>query len=534
MARSPSRDNVRSPASDTPRAGRGFQGDSIVRRIADRARRRHEDQNTRRLRTVSLLSVGLLLLILAGPALASFFSVGHSSLASWSRDRGLELTDGSVRVGWITPLRLTDVRWIGPAGSSIAIAEVQTPLTLLDLIQGDTAITANAPVRVRGVQIDGTVNAAGESSLAFDLPALMGSDPADPAELTAFALELEDVAVRLAGVDGRPLWAAHHVAGTVIADRSETLVRLAAVIDAPDHPGGSASASIAVRPATGDADVELRTESLPLSIAHLMPPNYRPRSWPTDLSGDATGDVRVRVIDGRPVSAEVERLVLREIAVQMPAEPTGDGSVRQPIGPIWRLETATIDGTVRLDRDRVVADRLTAASDFASLRLDGSIGRSVSLTGTADNPLAWLQSIDGQLDLDVDLAALQRAMPGTLPVRPGVTIGQGDLSVRGPTGRRRFQPGRRPPADGADQRDHRDRSRSTPRHAAAGRRGGGRPHRRRLPGGRKLSNRQLVFDRTGSRLPGDRRCPGSRRLRPSSPRAGAHLSSSRSTNSRDG
>ncbi len=374
------------------------------------------------------------MLILAGPSLACFFSIGTSSLASIARQRGLELTDGSVRVGWITPLQLTDVRLTAPAGSTVQIEELRVPLTLMDLFRGRYSIPSQTPARLRGVQIDGTVDSRGQSSLATDLATVLaaGESGAEPMDL---AVEVEDLAVRLSDGTGGPVWAIHQVAGSVVSQGNETTIELAALVDAPGHPGGSTSAAVTLRPAAGRVDVRCRTESLPLRIAELLPAQFRPARWPARFRGDATGGMELQIATGQPTGPglvpgmvgqmEFQQLVLRDVSVDLPTDSTD----ANPTPTTWQLESATLDGTFRLDPARVVADRLTAASDFASLQFDGSIGRTVSLTGR-DNPLAWLQTVDGQMTLDVNLAALSRALPGTLPVREGTRITTGDLAIR--------------------------------------------------------------------------------------------------------
>ncbi len=78
---------------------------------------------------------------------------------------------------------------------------------------------------------------------------------------------------------------------------------------------------------------------------------------------------------------------------------------------------ATLDGDLILVGNRVVGRHLRATTDFASATIDGTFSRSFSLAGVNDNPLRWLQALDGSATAEIDLASLDRALPGLLPLK---------------------------------------------------------------------------------------------------------------------
>jgi hypothetical protein len=106
---------------------------------------------------------------------------------------------------------------------------------------------------------------------------------------------------------------------------------------------------------------------------------------------------------------------------------------------------ATINGGLTLKGDRVIGRQLRAATDFASATIDGAFSRNFSLVGANDNPLRWLDAIDGTATAEIDLAAFDRSLPGVLPLRDDATLLSGrivakvDSTPSGPNRRSQFR-----------------------------------------------------------------------------------------------
>ncbi len=89
---------------------------------------------------------------------------------------------------------------------------------------------------------------------------------------------------------------------------------------------------------------------------------------------------------------------------------------------MWKNDLATLDGEVTLTGTRLYGRRVVATTDFARATMDGVVSTSFSLVGSNDNPLRWLEAIDGTAGIDVDLAKLDQALPGMLPLRDGAEL----------------------------------------------------------------------------------------------------------------
>ncbi|MFG0261347.1 MAG: hypothetical protein ACF788_03045, partial [Novipirellula sp. JB048] len=83
------------------------------------------------------------------------------------------------------------------------------------------------------------------------------------------------------------------------------------------------------------------------------------------------------------------------------------------------------DGQLSLVEDRVMGRGLVASTDFASLKLDGAFSTSITLVGASDNPVRWLDALEGTASAELDLAAMDRALPGILPIRSDAELVSG-------------------------------------------------------------------------------------------------------------
>ncbi len=97
---------------------------------------------------------------------------------------------------------------------------------------------------------------------------------------------------------------------------------------------------------------------------------------------------------------------------------------------VWSNRLATLDGDLVLIGDRVIGRQLKATADFAAAKIDGAFSRSFSLVGVNDNPLRWLEAIEGTATIEADLAAIDQALPGMLPLREEAELVSGRVQAR--------------------------------------------------------------------------------------------------------
>ncbi len=406
--------------------------DDFLREQMERSQRQqtHRRRNGRsRRRQVYLLGGFALLgmLVLGAPSLVSHSSIGRSMLSQTAADYGLDATAQSVRVGWITPLRITGLQMVGKSGKSeLSVQQLDTEWTVADLLgrSGDSW----GETLLRGVNV-ACVMKDGQCSLEEDLEALL-----EPSEEDAGGglLKLQEVTFSVTDAATGRAWQISK-SNSEIATSSESLrAKFAGVLTEPSGRGGSLQGEMEL---AGDQwQLDLECESLPLSVLSLVQPRFQlqphrqsPSSAPADaiaardllqIEGDATGVVRlVGAADGA-IEASLRKFQVRNLTA-------ADGNHR-----VWTNQLAMLDGDLILLGDRIIGRRLQASTDFASATMDGSMARSISLVGANDNPMLWLDAWSGSATAEIDLASLDRALPGLIPLRKEAQLVSGRAFAR--------------------------------------------------------------------------------------------------------
>ncbi|MGI9470343.1 MAG: hypothetical protein ACR2NZ_02345 [Rubripirellula sp.] len=383
--------------------------------------RRREDRSKRR-NAFLLGGVGLLLAFALGaPSLVSHSSIGRSLLVKNLSQHGLEADVESVRIGWVTPLRVTGLKINGASGSQLAVSELDLDLTAADLIGLSSDL---GQINLRGVAVACTIS-EGKCDLEQDFQSLLA--PSSDESSTTASVKLQDISVAVEDAATGDVWQLTQSSAEIAIAPTQTNAIFAGVLSEPSGDGGSMQGSIDIVQATGSSEppttqwnLDITCESLPLSVISLVRQRFPDvtTSIPRKVHGDATGTVHLAGGAEGTIEAVVQRLEVRDL------------NASDPGSRVWRNSLATLDGTLVLEGDRVIGRQLNAATDFASATIDGTFSRTFSLVGTHDNPLRWLEAIDGTATAEIDLAAFERSLPGVLPLRDEAQLVSGSAIAR--------------------------------------------------------------------------------------------------------
>ncbi len=414
-----------------------FLLDQVERDQQEQTQRRRENRSRRR----QLYALGTLalvgLLLVGAPSLVSHSSIGRSLLISALSGYELNSSVQSIRIGWVTPLRIEGLQMEGVSGSKIAIDQLTADVTVGDLLRSNTNNLGE--VGVRGVIVSCAVD-HGSCNLEDDLRLLMA--PGDqPSSLTA-QIKLQDISFAVTDVVSGGTWQLSQSNADAIVSPGKTEGTFAGVLTEPGGDGGSLQGAVLysprVSPEHGHPEntrtpehglpeqaaqrwrLEIACESLPLSVATLVRRRVTELApyVPSRVHGDATGSLLVQSLVDGTVHASIDDLRVRNLTA------ADEGS------RVWSNGLATISGELVLQGDRVIGRRLMAATDFASATIDGAFSRTFSLVGANDNPLRWLDAIDGTATAEIDLAAFDRSLPGVLPLREDATILSGRVMAK--------------------------------------------------------------------------------------------------------
>ena len=397
-----------------------FLLDQVERSQRHQKRRRRDNQSKRRQFYLLGGVATVFLLVLGGPSLLSHSSLGRSMLTQALTDYGWEADVDSMRIGWITPLRVTGLRASGAAGSEVVIEQLDMDTTILDLLGSSRGELGQ--IAVRGINLSCTM-LDGQSSLEEDLqPMLEGSDEASA---TRTSLKLQDISVSVTdGVIGGT-WQVNQSNADVEIAADHIQATFAGVLTEPSGSGGSLQGSIDLVAGSqvDQADqwrLDIRSESLPLSVVSLVRRRFpeAAASIPRKIHGDATGAVLLVGTPQGSVEAAIHELTVRNLTA-------ADEGAR-----VWNNGLATLDGDLTLVHNRVIGKNLRATTDFASATIDGAFSRTFSLVGANDNPLRWLEAIDGRATAEINLPAFDRALPGILPLREEAQLVSGRIVAR--------------------------------------------------------------------------------------------------------
>ena len=375
--------------------------------------RRSERSQRHRLIVLAALACMILLLFLT-PSMVSHSSIGRSYLIDYLNARGLQADVASVRIGWLTPLRINDLKINGKAGSQIAIEQLDVNLMVGDLIALPDDL---GQINFRGVAVACFMN-DGKCSLEDDFEAFLHSDSQESATLAD--VQLHDVTISMTESVTDQRWTLTQSNASVSITPTSTELSVAGVLSEPDGDHGSLQSSLkltetANEKAGNEWSLNLSCESLPISISELLLTRFPDIAIgvPTKIHGDATGTISAAGNSNGSVTAILQNFEIRNLTA------SGDDT------RAWTNERAILNGRLILEGERLVGEALSAHTDFASATIDGAFSRSFSLTGRKDNPLQWLEAIDGNASVEVDIAALEQALPGLLPLRSGVTLESG-------------------------------------------------------------------------------------------------------------
>ena len=380
---------------------------------------RREDRSRRRRMTLlfSLLAVGFL--VLAAPSLICHSPVGRSILAGTIAEYGFDASAESMRFGWVTPLRINQLTLRGQeAGSELSIDQVDTELTILDFL-GDAAANFGV-VSLRGVNLKFDLQ-DGRCGIEADLNKLV-QQPSN-ATATTGTVSIHELAVVVTDTVTSETWQFAQAKTTVDLLSDSVRSDFTGVLSQPLGNSGSLQGETEF----GWGDVEsqwrlnLSCDALPLSVVSLV--RRRFPQWSTQipavLRGDATGTIEIAGSRHGDLDATIRQFEIRNL----------EAANAQLSEKRWTNQLAVLDGRLRLVESRIMGDGLVAITDFAKVKLNGELSRSLTLTGANDNPLRWLNALEGVATAEVDLARFERAIPGILPLRKNASLVSGKLSA---------------------------------------------------------------------------------------------------------
>ena len=382
---------------------------------------RRRDSRSRRRQIYLFGSLAfVVLLVLGGPSLLSHSSIGRSVLTRTLADYGLDANVESMRIGWLTPLRVTGLSVHGAAGSEVVVEQLDMDMTASDLLASSNDELGQ--IAVRGVKVVCTMN-EGRCSLEDDLQPLL--ETSDEEHTTTASLKLQDVSVAVTDTVSGGTWQVAQSNADVDITANRIQATFAGVLTEPSGSGGSLQGSIELASGSeaGPANqwrLDIRSESLPLSVVSLVRRRFpeAAASIPRKIHGDATGAVLLVGTPEGAIEASVSELKVRNLTA------SGEGS------RIWNNGLATLDGGLVVVENRVIGRSLRATTDFAVATIDGAFSRTFSLVGANDNPLRWLEAIDGTATAEIDLAAFDRSLPGILPLRDEAQLVSGRVVAR--------------------------------------------------------------------------------------------------------
>ena len=388
--------------------------DEIERSQEHQSRRRRKGQRRRKRVLVLVTLVTIALLILWAPSFLSHSPMGRSIVQDKLQDYGFEGEIESFSVGWITPLKVSGIELVGStSGTHISIDQVDTQLTVTDLLRSSSAI---GEVVVRDATLQLSVRQGG-SSLEDDLAEFL--KPSDSSPIDG-VVKIQDASIQVTDTLTRQAWQLAQANATIdLKSNSELQVSFAGVMNDPAGAGGAIQGTIDLPQSNSNVAwrLVLNSESLPLSVSTVVQRRLPglTAGLPTDLRGDATGAIEAVGKRNGDTHAGLHDLRVRNLQAREPG----------PSGRVWQNKLASFNGEVSLIGDRVIGRQLKASADFASATLNGAFSRSITLVGVKNNPLRWLEALDGVARAEVDLALMDQALPGLIPIRRDVQLVSG-------------------------------------------------------------------------------------------------------------
>ncbi|TWU45786.1 hypothetical protein Q31b_09620 [Novipirellula aureliae] len=393
--------------------------DRIERDQQKLTRSRREERSRRRRIAVlfSLLAIGFS--ALAAPSLICHSPIGRSILTDRVAEFGFDATAESMRLGWITPLRINQLTLQGQqAGSELSIDQVDTELTILDLM-GDAAANFGV-VSLRGVNLKIALQ-DGRCSIEEDLNKWMQQPRSGTA--TTGTVNVHELAVFVSDTVTSETWQFAQANTTVDLLPDSVRSDFSGVLSQPRGNSGSlqGETEFGLGQAKSQWRLSLSSDALPLSVVSLARRRFPELAAqiPSVLRGDATGTIEIVGSENGNLDATTRQFEIRNLEAANP----------QLSEKLWTNQLAVLDGRLRLVDRRIMGDGLVAVTDFAKVKLDGELSRSLTWTGANDNPLSWLNALEGVATAELDLARFDHAMPGILPLRSNASLVSGTLSA---------------------------------------------------------------------------------------------------------
>lgn len=401
-----------------------YRLEDLERTQLETTRRRRQGRSRRYYRLLFVVVFFIALTVLAAPSIVSHTGIAHRMLRSQAATYGWIATADSIEVGWVTPLSIRNLVLVGESEKTrVHVQQLDTALTVGSLVRFHADELGE--ITVRGVELEGEVFEGG-SSIESDLQTLLTDESEEPSRVRS-EIKIQDLVAKVQEAETQRQWSLDQANSTVSLRGGEFALTASGLVLAPDGTDGSLRCSFhstdATRVATDASasepfdkaawELSLETQSFPLSVADLVSLRYRNQisAFPSRVSGHTTGELTVKGFRDGAIEADVDALQVRNFHASTETS--------------WNNALATLDGRVALAGGRVFGDQLNIATDFASATLDGAFPATISLIGPQDNPLQWLQTLDGRAVVEVDLAAFDRALPGLIPLRSDATLVSG-------------------------------------------------------------------------------------------------------------
>lgn len=373
---------------------------------------------------------GILVVVTAlAPTLLCQLPFAHAYFASTLADYGFSGSYQSVRIGWLSPLRVSGIKLLGQeTGSELTVEQIDCDASLLSLLgnrQGPFQLSA------RGVTL-ATVVGDGWSGLERDLEPLLaatasgddssltsGDSATDGSGLPPLSIDVQNATVRLTDIDSREVTTLDQLMLQSVLTEQRLTATVSAV--ASDAQTGSGSLALDVeQQLDGQALTKLSAtvQRLPLRVGRLIKRRFpvEAASWPQQLTGDMSGSIRVaseQAAADQPTvwTVEASPLEIRNLVAQDAAW-----------GPqTWRNGLVVLRGSMMVEPTRLRGDQLVITTDFAEMSLSGLYTFPADALQMA-NPVAWVAALDGTAGGRIDLALLTQQMPGLIPLKPNTEI----------------------------------------------------------------------------------------------------------------
>lgn len=359
----------------------------------------------------------LVLIVMAGPSLIGYSPIAHSMLSQKLAEYGWKADAQSIQIGWVTPARVTGLRMTGDrAGSIIEIGELQSTLTLPQLLSGDVAGGQFGDIVLRDVQIKCDVR-ENTSSIERDLTDFLTPTDEPSSVRPDGNVQIQELHVSVSDAVTSAVWTFKQANASVKLTPDELQSQWQGVLSQPGGNDGSMQGEVTCS-MQGDGlplSVKIESDSLPMSVVSLVARRFPESRLPAEVTGDLSGVATVNIPASGHPSISLRKIELRDLAAYDPQTRTR----------LWNNQLTQIDGDAVWQPGRIVARQIKATTDFATMSIDGSFADSISISGSQSNPLAWLDQVDATAAVEVDLPRMQAALPGLLPLRQDATLQRG-------------------------------------------------------------------------------------------------------------